>query len=58
MAGPMTITTTLADEDGGTRLTAVHDGLPPGLSMSDNELGWNLSLQNLAAFVGARVSSR
>ena len=56
MAGEMTITTTLADEDGGTRLTAVHAGLPPGVPESDNELGWNLSLANLAAFVEGRVS--
>jgi hypothetical protein len=28
MSGEMTITTTLADADGGTRVTAVHEGLP------------------------------
>jgi hypothetical protein len=31
----------------------VHDGLPPGLSPADNELGWRLSLAKLAALVEA-----
>jgi uncharacterized protein YndB with AHSA1/START domain len=51
MRGEMTITFTLTDADGGTDLLAVHDGLPPGLSPADNELGWNLSLAKLAALV-------
>ena len=54
MQGPMTITITLADaEDGGTELDAVHDGLPPGLSVADNEAGWRSSLAKLAALVEA-----
>jgi hypothetical protein len=41
MRGEMTITITLSDtDDGGTDLTAVHDGLPPGVSTADNEAGW------------------
>lgn len=51
--GEMTITTTLSDADGGTDILAVHDGLPPGLSPADNELGWRESLAKLAAFVEA-----
>jgi uncharacterized protein YndB with AHSA1/START domain len=51
MQGEMTITITLAEHDGGTELTAVHDGLPPGLSPVDNETGWRLSLGKLAALV-------
>lgn len=51
MRGEMTVTITLADADGGTTLLAVHDGLPPGLSASDNELGWRLSLAKLAALL-------
>lgn len=51
LQGEMTITTTLAEADGGTELTAVHEGLPPGLSPADNELGWRMSLAKLAAFV-------
>lgn len=53
MRGEMTITMTLVDADGGTDVIAVHDGLPPGLSPADNELGWRLSLEKLAALVEA-----
>jgi uncharacterized protein YndB with AHSA1/START domain len=49
----MTITTTLADADGGTDVLAVHDGLPPGLSLADNEAGWREALAKLAALVEA-----
>jgi uncharacterized protein YndB with AHSA1/START domain len=51
MKGEMTITITLADVDGGTDLHAVHDGLPPGLSAADNEAGWRMALEKLAALV-------
>jgi hypothetical protein len=32
---------------------AVHDNLPPGLSPLDNETGWQIALDKLAAFVEA-----
>jgi hypothetical protein len=51
MKGEMTITVTLADADGGTDLHAVHDGLPPGVLITDNETGWRMALEKLAAFV-------
>jgi len=51
MRGEMTITYALSEADGGTELVAVHDGLPPGLSPVDNELGWRMSLAKLAALV-------
>jgi hypothetical protein len=53
LRGEMTITITLSDASGGTDLVAVHDALPPGLSPADNELGWRLSLDKLAALVEA-----
>jgi uncharacterized protein YndB with AHSA1/START domain len=53
LRGEMTITITLADANGGTELDAVHDGLPPGVSPADNELGWQMSLAKLAALVEA-----
>jgi uncharacterized protein YndB with AHSA1/START domain len=53
MQGEMTITIMLADADGGTDISAVHDGLPPGLSTADNEAGWRSSLTKLAALVEA-----
>ncbi|MEU0506575.1 SRPBCC family protein [Nocardia sp. NPDC005998] len=49
VTGEMTITIDLADADGGTRISAVHDGLPDGVSLEDNELGWRISLGKLAA---------
>lgn len=51
MKGEMMITITLADADGGTDLHAVHDGLPPGVSGTDNETGWRMALAKLAALV-------
>lgn len=53
MQGEMTITITLTDADGGTGVLALQDGLPRGLSASDNELGWQMSLGKLAALVEA-----
>lgn len=49
----MTITFTLTEADGGTDVHAVHDQLPPGLSAADNEVGWRMSLEKLAALVEA-----
>ena len=52
MRGDMTITITLRDADeGGTELIAVHDGVPPGISVADNEAGWQSALARLAALV-------
>jgi uncharacterized protein YndB with AHSA1/START domain len=53
MRGEMTITFSLIDAEGGTELFAVHDGLPPGVPPADNQLGWRLSLEKLAALVEA-----
>lgn len=53
LRGEMTITITLADADGGTDVLAVHEGLPPGLSIADNEVGWREALAKLAALVEA-----
>lgn len=53
MQGEMTITYTLTDGAGGTgtHLVGLHENLPPGLPPADNELGWTMSLANLAALV-------
>jgi uncharacterized protein YndB with AHSA1/START domain len=53
LRGEMTITIKLSDADGGTELLAIHDRLPPGLSATDNETGWRISLAKLAALVEA-----
>jgi uncharacterized protein YndB with AHSA1/START domain len=51
LRGEMTITYTLAEGTGGTDVFAAHNGLPPGVSPTDNEAGWRSSLAKLAAFV-------
>jgi uncharacterized protein YndB with AHSA1/START domain len=53
LRGEMTITFVLADADGGTDVSAVHEGLPRGLSAIDNEAVWRSSLAKLAALVEA-----
>jgi hypothetical protein len=40
----MTITYRLADADGGTDLTGLHENVPPGVSPADNEMGWRMSI--------------
>ncbi len=51
LAGTMTITTTLADTDGGTTVTVVHEGVPDAVSPADNELGTRVALAKLARLV-------
>jgi hypothetical protein len=40
LRGQMMITIALSDADGGTDALGLHEGLPPGLSVADNEAGW------------------
>ena len=47
----MTVTLTLQERDGGTDLRAVHQGVPDAVPPADNELGWRMALQRLAALV-------
>jgi uncharacterized protein YndB with AHSA1/START domain len=51
MHGEMTITITLTDADGGTDVLGVHEGLPPGVPPTDNEVGLRSALEKLAALV-------
>lgn len=53
LRGEMTITTVLADAEGGTDVLGVHEGLPRGVSTADNEAGWREALERLAALVEA-----
>ena len=50
-AGPMTVTIRLAEAPGGTELVATHEGVPDGVALADNELGWNMALDKLAALM-------
>ena len=48
----MTMTTTLVDADGGgTEVVIAHDGLPEGVSVTDNEAGTRMALAALADLV-------
>ncbi|MGC9410381.1 SRPBCC family protein [Streptomyces sp. DZ1-3] len=51
--GAMTMTTTLTDADGGTRVEVVHEGLPDAVPAADNEKGTRMALAKLAALVEA-----
>ena len=51
MRGEMIISVTLADAEGGTELSATHEGLPPAVNPADNELGWSMALGKLKALV-------
>ncbi|WP_440224734.1 SRPBCC domain-containing protein [Dokdonella sp. MW10] len=51
MRGVMTTTITLADAVGGTLVTALHEGVPEGVSPADNETGWRMALDRLAGLV-------
>ena len=54
MRGVMTTTIRLEDSGDGTELHALHEGLPPGISSVDNEIGWRMALDKLAALVACR----
>lgn len=51
LRGEMTATIRLEDAGGGTKLTAIHEGLPAIVPVEDNETGWNMSLAKLAKLV-------
>jgi uncharacterized protein YndB with AHSA1/START domain len=55
LQGQMRVTISLADVDvGGTEVVGLHEGVPPGVALSDNELGWESALSRLAALVEGR----
>ncbi len=49
LRGEMTVIFRLTDADGGTDVVGLHEDLPPGLSPSDNETGWRMAFDKLAA---------
>ena len=51
LRGAMTLTIELRDADGGTALTAVHEGVPDGVPPDQNELGWRMALGRLATLL-------
>lgn len=51
MKGEMTVTINFRDVAGGTEVTVVHEGIPKVVGAKNASLGWNSSLDNLAALV-------
>ncbi len=51
MRGEMTVTFMLEEAEGGTDVLAIHENVPPGVSLIDNEIGWRMSLEKLARLV-------
>lgn len=50
LRGEMTSTITLADAPGGgTDVVGLHEGVPTGVRLEDNETGWRMALDKLAA---------
>jgi len=54
LRGVMTMTIELTPENGGTRLVAVHEGVPDAVPEVDNEAGWRSALERLAGLVERR----
>ncbi len=50
-AGTMTMTWSVTEVDGGTRVDMRADEVPPGISAKDHEAGMNSSLDNLEAYI-------
>jgi uncharacterized protein YndB with AHSA1/START domain len=57
LRGEMISTITLADAlGGGTDVVGLHENVPAGISLADNETGWRMSLAKLAALAEQRGS--
>ncbi|MEO8173240.1 MAG: SRPBCC domain-containing protein [Sediminibacterium sp.] len=50
-AGEMIMTTELATEKGGTRVTLIAEQIPPGITPEDHAAGMDSSLENLKVFL-------
>jgi uncharacterized protein YndB with AHSA1/START domain len=51
LQGEMRMTISLEDVADGTEVVGLHEGIPPGVALADNELGWQSALSRLAALV-------
>ena len=55
LRGEMVSTFTLSDSaDGGTDVVGIHEGVPAAVSLADNETGWRIALDKLAALAEGR----
>lgn len=48
----MTVTLTLEEQEGKTKMTLTHVGLPPGEDRDNARAGWNESFDKLAEYLG------
>jgi uncharacterized protein YndB with AHSA1/START domain len=55
LQGEMKITFILSNKDGGTEVVGLHEALPPGVSIENNETGWRMALQKLARLIESKV---
>jgi uncharacterized protein YndB with AHSA1/START domain len=51
LRGAMRAVWTLTPSGAGTDVAAVHENVPPGVSLDDNEEGWRQAVEKLAAWV-------
>ena len=58
LAGIMRMTIELAPENGGTRVVAVHEGVPDAVREEDNAEGWRQALERLGGMVEGRPRAR
>jgi uncharacterized protein YndB with AHSA1/START domain len=54
LQGEMRMTISLKDVADGTEVVGLHEGIPRGVALADNELGWQSALSRLAALVEHR----
>lgn len=52
MQGIMTVTFTLRDVPGGTEVVGLHTNVPVGIHPDDNDAGWAMAFDKLAAMLG------
>jgi uncharacterized protein YndB with AHSA1/START domain len=57
-AGEMTLTITLTEVSDGTEVTMLFESLPPGLRPEDNQMGADMSLEQLALYIECDAVSR
>jgi uncharacterized protein YndB with AHSA1/START domain len=51
LRGEMRMTISLTDVPDGTEVLGLHEEIPPGVKLADNERGWQSALSRLAALV-------
>ena len=58
MRGWMTASYLLKPTPAGTEVSATHSGVPEGVSLQDNQAGWSMALNKLAALAEDRAAGK